>query len=204
MHNNVIKSICFPGNHNCHLNWRVRVNIEPPESVQTCEISSGEPVKAVRRSRKYLVSSFWKRLCRPHRRPPRSGTLRRCRHTPGRASWEWRWACTRTWLANRLQRRQSTPRSVLGRPRHLQACLGWTLAGSRGRVSVCRCRWCSRRWRRSCRWDCGDCRCLLVRKKDWKARFWRKNHSLRTGVGPQRAFWLTTWMKHTQGESCSQ
>ena len=125
--------------------------------------------------------------------PPRSGTLRRCHRTPGTASWEWRWACTRTWSANRPPCFRSTPRSGVSRSCRPRACPDWTLAGSPGRASVHCCRWRSRRWRPSCRWGCGGCRCLWERRKDWKARSSRKNHSSRTGVGHQRAFWLVTW-----------
>lgn len=158
-------------------------------------MSSGEPMKNERQSGKYLVLSFWKRLCRPHRRPPHSGTLRQCRHTPGTASWEWHWACTRTWLASHPPCCRSTPRSGVSRRHHPRACLGWTLVGSPGCANAHRCRWRSRRWRQSCHWDCGGCRCRLVRRRDWRARFWRKNHSLRIGVGPQRAFWVATWIE---------
>ena len=153
--------------------------------------------KLVNKQRKggdnYLVSSSWKMLCRPRRKPLRSGTLRRCHRIRGKASWGWRWACTRTWWASRRRRRPSTRRSAWGKLRPLPAFPGWTWAASRGRASVRWGRWCSRRWRRSCRWGCGGWRCRRERRRDWTVRFWCRSHSWRTGGGPLRAFWSATW-----------
>lgn len=145
----------------------------------------------------YLVWSFWRRLCRPRRRPRHSGSQKRCLRIPDTAVWGWSWACTRTWLGpSRQATCWSSLHSAFGSrsPLHQEVRPAWTWAESQGRWSGCEWHCRSRHWRLNVPRDLGGWPCPPVRT-DWTALSLCMSHSWRAGAAPQRPSCSTAWEK---------